>query len=313
METSHAMEKKWGHMTRTQGLAGILTILLLHSGVVAAQVFPPRPSQPTPSSPVPYPGQPGQMPMQPAPVPQPTGLPGSLAKTIPFVALLGDPTKAFIQIGNMRGPTDTNFFLGRGLAGRITLEKYIHEAGNGNPVVLHVNGLSNPPIVSTEGPELRLQFVIPSLVFKTYYKDYSGEGDGKLGDVTAEKVTVDVYFTPTIDQRKLPTYHAARVVLNGEIKEPEKCTYFFDVIFPVNVCGLAKEYLKTIKPTIENGLREGLLQPQTRGQFEQQIFQFIRSELLTQAGLNPMSRAQPQILQSSFQGTDYIVNFIPRP
>jgi hypothetical protein len=199
------------------------------------------------------------------------------------------------------------------LTGRITLEKYIHEAGNGNPVVLHVNGLSNPPIVSTEGPELRLQFVIPSLVFKTYYKDYSGEGDGKLGDVTAEKVTVDVYFTPTIDQRKLPTYHAARVALNGEIKEPEKCTYFFEIVFPVNVCSLAKEYLKTIKPAIENGMREGLLQPQTRGQFEQQVFQFIRAELLIQAGLNPMSRAQAQILQSGFQGTDYLVNFLPRP
>jgi hypothetical protein len=307
------MEKKWGRMTRTQRLAGTLTILLLFSEVAAAQVFPPRSSQPTPSSPVPYPGQPGQMPMQPAPAPQPSGPPGSLAKTFPFITLLGDPTKAFIQIGNMRTPTDTNFLVGRGLAGRITLEKYIHEAGNGKPVVLHVNGLSNPPIVSTEGTELHLQFVIPSLVFKTYYQDYSAEGDGKLGDVTAEKVTVDVYFTPTIDQRMLPTYHSARVVLNGEIKEPEKCTYLFEIIFPVNVCSLAKEYLKAIKPAIENGLREGLLQPQTRGQFEQQVFQFIRAELLMQAGLNPMSRAQAQILQSSFQGTDYLVNFIPRP
>jgi hypothetical protein len=302
-----------GRMTRTQGLAGILTILLLYttnSGVAADQVFPPRPSQPTPSSPVP---SPGQMPMQQAPVPQPSGPPGSLAKVIPFIALLGDPTKAFIQIGNMRSPMDTNFLLGRGLAGRITLEKFIHEAGNGKPVVLHVNGLSNPPIVSTEGTELRLRFMIPSLVFKTFYQDYSAEGDGKLGDVTAEKVTVDVYFTPTIDQRMLPTYHSARVVLSGEIKEPEKCTYLFDVIFPVNVCSLAKEYLKAVKPAIENGLREGLLQPQTRGQFEQQVFQFIRAEMLMQAGLNPMSRAQAQILQSSFQGTDYLVNFIPRP
>jgi len=307
------MEKEWGRMTRTHGLAGILTILLLYSGVAVAQVFPPRPSQSTPSSPVPYPGQPGQMPMQPAPVPQPSGPPGSLTKTIPFIALLGDPTKAFIQIGNMRSPMDTNFLLGRGLAGRVALEKHTHEAGNGKPVFLHVNGLSNPPIVSTEGPELRLQFVIPALVFKTYYMDYSGEGDGKLGDVTAENVTVDVYFTPTIDQRKLPTYHAARVALNGEIKEPEKCTYFFEIVFPVNVCSLAKEYLKTIKPAIENGMREGLLQPQTRGQFEQQVFQFIRAELLIQAGLNPMSRAQAQILQSGFQGTDYLVNFLPRP
>jgi hypothetical protein len=253
------------------------------------------------------------MPVQPAPPPQPSGPPGSLTATIAFGTLLGDPTKAFIQIGNMRSPMDTNFLLGRGLAGRITLEKYSSEAGNGKPVFLHVNGLSHPPIVSTEGQELRLQFVIPALVFKTYYMDYSPEGDGKLGDVTAEKVTVDVYFTPTIDQRKLPTYHAARVVLNGEVKEPEKCTYFFDVIFPVNVCSLAKEYLKTIKPGIEHGMREGLLQPQTRGQFEQAVWQFVRGELLMQAGINPASPAQPNIIQAQFQGTDYIVNFIPRP
>lgn len=298
-------------MIRTEGLAGILTLLLLYSGVAAAQVFPPRPpSQPTPSSPVP---NPGQMPVQPAPPPQPSGPPGSLTATIAFGTLLGDPTKAFIQIGNMRSPMDTNFLLGRGLAGRITLEKYSSEAGNGKPVFLHVNGLSHPPIVSTEGQELRLQFVIPALVFKTYYMDYSPEGDGKLGDVTAEKITVDVYFTPTIDQRKLPTYHAARVVLTGEIKEPEKCTYFFDLIFPVNVCSLAKEYLKTIKPGIEHGMREGLLQPQTRGQFEQAVWQFVRGELLMQAGINPASPAQPNIIQAQFQGTDYIVNFIPRP
>jgi hypothetical protein len=259
------------------------------------------------------PGQPSQMPMQPAQVPQPSGPPGSLVKTIPFVALLGDPTKAFIQIGNMRSPMDTNFLLGRALAGRIAMEKYTNEAGNGNPVFLHVNGLSNPPIVSTEGPELRFQFLIPSLVFKTYYKDYSGEGDGKLGDVMAENVTVDVYFTPTIDQRKLPTFRAARVVMTGEVKEPEKCTYFFDMIFPVNVCSLAKEYLKTIKPAIENNLREGLLQPQTRGQFEQQVFQFIRAELLMQAGINPISPARVEIVYSEFQKSDYVVTYLPRP
>lgn len=208
---------------------------------------------------------------------------------------------------------ETNFLLGRGLAGRIVLEKYVHEAGNGKPVILHVNGLSNPPIVSTEGSELHLQFVIPSLVFKTYYIDYSGEGDSKLGDVTAEKVTVDVYFAPTIDQHKLPTFQAARVVLTGEIKEPEKCTYFFDMIFPVNVCNLAREYMKTIKPAIENGLREGLLQPQTRVRFEQQVFQFLRAELLAQARINPASPAQVQITDASFQGTDYAVQYIPRP
>jgi hypothetical protein len=81
----------------------------------------------------------------------------------------------------------------------------------------------------------------------------------------------------------------------------------------VNVCSLAKEYLKTIKPAVEHGLREGLLQPQTRGQFEQAVWQFVRGELLMQAGINPASPAQPNIVQSKLQGTDYIVTFLPRP
>jgi hypothetical protein len=295
-----------------------LTIgLIVFNSLSLAQVFPPRQPKPAPvpaPAPIPaQPGQPGQMPAQPAPSPQPGRQPGSLVKTIPFVALLGDPTKAFVQIGNMRSSTDTNFLVGRGLAGRIAIEKYVHEAGNGSPVVLHMNGLSNPPIVSTEGHELHLQFVIPSLLFKTYYKDYSAEGDSKLGDVVAEKLTLDVYFTPTVDQRKLPTYQAVRVIFTGEVKEPEKCTYFFDIIFPVNVCSLAKEYLKTIKPAFENGMREALLQPQARLRFEQQGFQFLRAELLTQAGINPASPAQAQIAEAHFQGTDYVVQYFARP
>jgi len=252
------------------------------------------------------------MPMQPAQAPPPAGPPGALTKTIPFVEILGDPTRAFIQIGNMNSPMDTNFQLGRSLAGRIAVEKFSDELGNGKFVFLHVNGLSNPPIVSTEGREVRLQFVIPVLVFKTYYHEYTADGDGKLGDVTAEKVTVDVYFTPTIDQRKLPTFQTARVVMTGEVKEPDKCMYFFDMIFPVNVCNATAAYFKEIKPAIENGLREMLLHPQTRMRFDQAIWPYLRGELLMQAGVNPAGPAQVQIFEAGFRGTDYMVSYVPR-
>ena len=47
-------------------------------------------------------------------------------------------------------------------------------------------------------------------------------------------------------------------------------------------------------------------------QFDQQVEQFLRADLLTKAGINPMSPAQVQILESSFQGTDYVVNYVPR-
>jgi hypothetical protein len=267
---------------------------------------------PVPQQPGVMPGSSGQLPMPPPPATPPVGPPGALAKTIPFAAILGDPTKSFIQLGNMNGPMDTNFQLGRALAGRIPVEKFSHELGNGKRVFVHVNGLSNPPMASTEGQDVRFQFVIPVVVFKTYYNEYSAEGDGKLGDVTAENVTVDVYFTPTIDQRRLPTFQTARVVMTGEVKEPDKCMYFFDVIFPVNVCNAAAAYLKEIKPIIENGLREMLLHPQTRMRFDQAVWPYLRAELLMQAGLNPAGPAQVQILDAGFQGTEYRVSYVPR-
>jgi hypothetical protein len=245
-------------------------------------------------------------------MPSQGGQAAPIVKTISFADIIGDSTKAFIHIANMRGPMDTNFQLGRALVGQIPVEKFADQLGNGKPFYIHVNGLSNPPIVSVAGSELRFQFVIPSLVFKTYYGDYSAEGDGRLGDVTAENVTVDVYFTPAMDQRRMPTFQTARVVMTGEVKEPEKCTYFFDMIFPVNICNAASAYLKEMKPGIENGLREILLHPQTRIRFDQAVWPYVRAELLMQAGVNPAGPAQVQIVEASFRGMEYVVGYFPR-
>jgi hypothetical protein len=291
--------------------AGILTGVLLFGSNTDAQVFPPR--QPHPVTPPPA-GAPPNQPLQPAPLSPPAGPPGSFSRVIPFVAILGDPTKSFIQIGNMRSPVDTNFVLGRGLAGRVSLDKYTHEGGNGKRSFLHVHGTSNPPLVTTEANELKLHYVVPTLQFKTFYQEYTGEADNALTDVVAENVTIDVFLSPTVDQRRLPTFVSARVVVSGTIKEAEKCMHFFDVVFPVNVCKLAEEYFRQqVKPAIENGMHEILLQPQTRMQFEQQVYQFVRADLLAQAGLNPMSPAQVQILQANFHGTDYVAQYISRP
>lgn len=304
-------------------LCGMVAGFTLVASIAMAQVFPPRQPQPAPApvqpqfQPPPQPqpgqfGQPGTMPGQ-SVLPQPGVPPGSLTKVIPFAAILGDPTKAFIQIGNMRSPFDTNFVLGRGLAGRIALEKYTYESGNGQKSYVHLTGVSNPPIVTPEGAELRYQFVIPSLQFKTYYKDYSGEGDSALTDLVAEKLLIDVFVLPTLDQRGFPTFQSIRIAVTGAVKEAEKCTHFFDIIFSVNVCKVSAEYFKQIQPALENGIREVLLQPQTRMQFEQQIAQYVRAELLNQVGVNPISPAQVQILHAEFRGTDYVAQYAIRP
>ena len=299
------------HMRNSYRVIGITAGLIFSSSLALAQVFPPRQPQ-TPPAPVPAPAQPGQMPRQPAIPQQFGGPPGALSKSIPFIAILGDPTKSFIQLGNMRSPFDTNFSLGRGLAGRIALEKYTHESGNGEKSYIHITGGSNPPIVTTEGAEVRLQFVFPVIQFKTYYKDYTGEGDSALSDLVAEKVLVDVFILPTLNERRFPTFHSIRIAVTGAVKEAEKCTRFFGVIFPVNMCQAAAEYFKQIQPALENGIRDVLLQPQTRAQFEQQMFQFVRADLLAKAGINPMSPAQVEITEAEFRGTDYVVSYVPR-
>lgn len=282
-------------------LTGFGLVAILASGGVdteawgAEGVFPPRPSSPPPS------------------VPASPPAPNSLVKTVPFAMLLGDFTRSFVQIANLRSPMDSNFVIGHGLVGRLALERHIHEAANGSKVYLHVNGTSNPPTVNTEVNELHLRFLFPAIQVKSYYRDYSNESDLALGDAVVEKATVDIYLTPVTDQRRLPTYQAVRVVFTGELKEPDKCTYWFDVIFPVNVCSLVKDYLKNIKPSVENGVREALQQPQTRMQFDQAVWQQLRGELLQQAGLNPAGRAQVQIVEAGFKGTDYVVSYQPRP
>jgi hypothetical protein len=289
-------------------LIGFAIITIFSSSLAIAQVFPPRQPQP----PLTPPTQPGQMPGQPA-MPQQFGGPqGAVSKIIPFIAILGDPTKSFIQLGNMRSPFDTNFSLGRGLAGRIALEKYTYEAGNGEKSYIHITGGSNPPIVTTEGAEVRLQFVFPVIQFKTYYKDYTGEGDSALSDLVAEKVLVDVFILPTLNERRFPTFHSIRIAMTGAVKEADKCTRFFNIVFPVNICKAAAEYFKEIQPALENGIRDVLLQPQTRVQFEQQMFQFVRTELLAKSGINPMSPAQVEIIQSEFRGTNYLVTYLIR-
>ena len=301
------------YMRNACSIIGIMAGVIFSSSLALAQVFQPRPSPPPPPAqvPMPAPAQPG-LPRQPA-IPQQFGGPqGAVSTSIPFIDILGGPTKSFIQLGNMRSPFDTNFSLGRGLTGRIALEKYTYELGNGEKAYIHITGGSNPPIVTTEGAEVRLQFVFPAIQFKTYYKDYTGEGDSALSDLVAEKVLVDVFILPTLNERRFPTFHSIRIAITGAVKEAEKCTQFFQIIFPVNICKVAAEYFKQIQPALENGIRDVLLTPQTRAQFEQQVFQFVRAQLLAKAGINPMSPAQVEIIEAEFRGTDYVASYVIR-
>lgn len=236
-----------------------------------------------------------------------------LTKTIPLAVLLGgDLSKSFVQLTNLRGQIDSNFTIGRSLAGRFALPPYVHEATNGAKVLIHANGLSNPPIVKPEGNELHLEFHLPSLQLKTYYKDYSPEGDQAVGDTVGEDAIIDIYIMPTTNQYGFPTYQAVRAGFRGTLKNQDKCVYWFDAIFPINICDVSKKYLATLSNAIETGVRESLSHPQTRNQFDQVVGQSLRADLLMQAGINPMSPAQIQVLESAFRGTDYVVKYLPR-
>jgi hypothetical protein len=280
-----------------------------------AQVFPPRsntqsvpvpsqPSQPTPQQ-MPQGVAPGQFQQPPVPVP--------LLKTVPFTKLLGgDLSKSFVQLTNLRGQVDSNFVIGQSLAGRFTVPPYIHEASNGSRIYIHANGLSNPPIIKSEANELHLEFHFPSLQLKTYYKDYSPEGDQAVGDTVGENVIIDVFLIPTTNHQGFPTYLSARAAFRGQLKPQDKCVYWFDVIFPINICDVSKKYLENLGSSIENGVREALMHPQTRNQFDQVVWQSLRADLLMQAGVNPMSPAQIMVVESAFRGTDYVVKYLPR-
>jgi len=298
--------------------------IILDRDLSLAQVFPPRSN--TQSVPVPSQApQPGQQ--MPAPMPQsqpmPQGMPSGqyqqppapvpLLKTIPFTTLLGgDLSKSYVQLTNLRGQLDSNFVIGRSLAGRFTVPPYIHEASNAAKVYVLTNGLSNPPIIKPEGNELHLEFHFPALQLKTYYKDYSPEGDQAVGDTIGENIIVDVFLIPITNHQGYPTYQSARTTFRGKLKPQDKCVFWFDVIFPINICDVSKKYLETLGSAIENGMREALLHPQTRTQFDQVVWQSLRADLLMQAGVNPMSPAQIMVIEAAFRGTDYVVKYLPR-
>lgn len=45
---------------------------------------------------------------------------------------------------------------------------------------------------------------------------------------------------------------------------------------------------------------------------DQVVWQALRTDLLMQAGVNPLSPAQIQVIEASFRGTDYVVKYLPR-
>lgn len=294
-----------------------------------AQVFPPRSNtQSVPAAPQGQGMQPG-VPQAPVPQAQPpqmqvpaSSMPGQyqapppptpLLKTVPFTTLLGgDLSKSYVQLTNLRGQMDSNFVIGRSLAGRFTLPPYIHDASNAAKVYILTNGLSNPPIVKPEGNELHLEFHFPALQLKTYYKDYSPEGDQAVGDTVGEGIIIDVFLIPVTNPQGYPTYQSARTAFRGQLKAQDKCVFWFDVIFPINICDVSKKYLASLGSAIENGMREALLHPQTRTQFDQVVWQSLRTDLLMQAGVNPMSPAQIMVIEGVFRGTDYVVKYLPR-
>lgn len=277
-------------------VASVAMSALMVAGSVHAQVFPPRPSQ-QPQAPI----QASAPPNTPA---------GTLTQTVPLAAILGDPTRSVIQLANMQGPTESTYVMGRALAGRLNIDRQVRDVGNGAKTYVHVSGISNPPQVAPQGNELRLRFAFPRLVFKTFYREYSAEGDGALPDLVAENALADVFVTPITDGRGLPAIQAVRVAFDAKVKSADRCMLLFDLVYPVNICGLVNEYMAGIKLAVENGIRDGMMHPQARADFERATLEFLRADLLARSGIGG---GQVDIVQASFRGTDYVVSFVARP
>ena len=293
------------------GACLLAAVLLTMPMPVRAQFFPPRkPSPQTPTSPTPSTVVPQSQPAQ----PETGGGTQGQTKIVPFSSLMGgDFTKSFIEVSNLRSPMDSHFVLGPALQGHFMLDKHEVSVMNGQRAYFHLNGLSNPPVVSTVGTELRFQFTFPTITVKGYYKDYTPAGDSAMPDLLIDKGEVEIYLTPGINQQGLPIYQSARVVFIGSLRQPESCGVWFDVIFRLNVCDAVSTYLNQVKPAIQDGVRDAMHQQQTRMQFDQTAWQYLRTMLLTVPGLPPFPpHTQIQILDARFQGTDYSVRYMPR-
>jgi len=225
-------------------------------------------------------------------------------KTIPFIRLLGgDPTKASITVKNLKGPMEPSIIFGDGLSANFTIPRHTADSSSGQKIYVHVTGLSDPPKFGGEGDEFRLHFAFPSLQLKGYYKNYSPDGDNEISDVHIENAAVDIFLQPSVGPEWRPTFAQARVVFSGQLTEPKQCLTLVDVLYPVNVCTIMKEYFDQIKTLVENGLREAVQSREIRMQFDEGAWAKVKQEI--------GSQEQVRVVSAVFRGTDFLIQYYP--
>lgn len=225
-------------------------------------------------------------------------------QTIPFIRLLGgDPTKASITVKNLKGPTEPSILFGNELSANFTIPRHTADSTSGQKIYVHVTGLSDPPKFGSEGGEFRLHFAFPSLQLKGYYKNYSPDGDNEIADVQIQNAAVDIFLQPSVGPEWRPTFAQARVQFSGQLTEPKQCLTLVDVLYPVNVCSIMKEYYDQIKTLVENGLREALQGREIRFKFDQGAWAQVEREV------GNMDNAR--IVSAVFRGTDFLIQYYP--
>ena len=225
-------------------------------------------------------------------------------QSIPFIRLLGgDPTKASITLRNLKGPDEPSMLFGEDLAVNFKLPRHSVDSSSGQKIYVHVTGLSDPPRFATEGSEFRMHFAFPSLQLKGYYKNYSPDGDNEIPDVQIKDAAIDIFLQPSIGPQWRPTFAQARVVFTGQLTEPKQCLTLVDVLYPVNVCDVLKEYYDQITTLVETGLREAIQSREIRFQFDQGAWDQVEQEI--------GSEEQVRVVSAVFRGTDFLIQYYP--
>ena len=129
------------------------------------------------------------------------------------------------------------------------------------------------------------------------------DGDNEIPDVQIKNAAIDIFLQPSIGPQWRPTFAKARVLFRGQLIQPKECLTLVDILYPVNVCNVMKEYYNQIKTLVEHGLRGAIQSREFRYQFDLGAWAKVEQEI--------GSQEQVRVVSAVFRGTDFLIQYYP--